>query len=109
VFALPGNPVSAYTCLHRFVLPALAHASGAAPAPLRPVALATAVTFRPKLAWLVPVTLASGPAAELRATPRPGNTSGDFASLAGTDGFIELPAEITEFPAGTLAPFRPWA
>ena len=24
----PGNPVSAYTCLHRYVLPALAHASG---------------------------------------------------------------------------------
>ena len=28
VFALPGNPVSAYTCLHRYVLPALAQASG---------------------------------------------------------------------------------
>ena len=35
VFALPGNPVSAYTCLHRYVLPALDHASGMTPrAPL---------------------------------------------------------------------------
>ena len=25
-----------------------------------------------------------------------------------TDGFVELPAEQTDFPAGTLAPFWPW-
>ena len=31
VFALPGNPVSAFTCLHRYGLPALAVASGVAP------------------------------------------------------------------------------
>lgn len=108
VFALPGNPVSAYTCLHRYVLPALAHASGQAAAPLRLAALAAPFTFRPRLACLLPVTLASGPHGELLATPAPGNTSGDFAGLVGTDGFVELPAEQTEFPAGTLAPFRPW-
>lgn len=108
VFALPGNPVSSYTCLHRYVLPALAHASGLTPAPRRTVALAAAVTFPPKLAYLLPVRLSSGPGAELLATPDPGNTSGDFAGLVGTDGFVELPADRTEFPAGTLAPFYPW-
>jgi molybdopterin molybdotransferase len=108
VFALPGNPVSSYTCLHRYVLPALAHASGLAPTTLRTVALATPVTFKPKLAYLLPVKLSSGPRAELLATPDPSNTSGDFAGLVGTDGFVELPAEPTEFPAGTLAPFHPW-
>lgn len=108
VFALPGNPVSSYTCLHRYVLPALAHASGLTPAPRRTVALAAAVTFQPKLAYLLPVRLSSGPGAELLATPDPGNTSGDFAGLVGTDGFVELPADRTEFPAGTLAPFYPW-
>jgi molybdopterin molybdotransferase len=108
VFALPGNPVSAYTCLHRYVLPALAHASGAAVAPLPSVALAMPVTFRPPLAYLLPVKLSSGSRAELLATPEAANTSGDFAGLIGTDGFIELPAEQSEFPAGTLAPFRAW-
>lgn len=108
VFALPGNPVSAYTCLHRYVLPALAHASGEAPVPLRTTALSSAVTFKPPLAYMLPVKLSSGPNAELLAIPDPSNTSGDFAGLVGTDGFIELPAERTEFPAGTLAPFRPW-
>jgi molybdopterin molybdotransferase len=108
VFALPGNPVSTYTCLHRYVLPALAHASGLTPTPLRTATLATPVTVKPKLAYLLPVKLSSGPRAELLATPDPSNTSGDFAGLVGTDGFVELPAEPTEFPAGTLAPFYPW-
>ncbi|MSU22206.1 MAG: molybdopterin molybdenumtransferase MoeA [Opitutus sp.] len=108
VFALPGNPVSAYTCLHRYVLPALAHASGLSPVAPRPVALAVPVTFKPKLAYLVPVKLTSGPRAELLALPDPTNTSGDFTGLVGTDGFVELPAEQVEFPAGTLAAFWPW-
>jgi len=108
VFALPGNPVSAYTCLHRYVLPALTHASGCVPATPRTVALATPVNFPPKLACLLPVKISSGPTAELLAAPLPVNTSGDFAGLVSTDGFIELPAEQVEFPAGTLAPFYPW-
>jgi molybdopterin molybdotransferase len=44
----------------------------------------------------------------LLATPDPSNTSGDFAGLIGTDGFVELPAGPTEFRAGTLAVFRGW-
>jgi molybdopterin molybdotransferase len=108
VFALPGNPVASYTCLHRYVLPALAHASGLRPAVPPTVALAAPVRFGPQLAWFLPVKLASGFHAELLATPDPTNTSGDFAGLVGTDGFVELPAEPIEFPAGTLAPFRPW-
>jgi molybdopterin molybdotransferase len=108
VFALPGNPVSAYTCLHRYVLPALEHASGAVPrAPLM-VALAEPVVFRPKLAYLLPVRLSSGPRAELLATPCAVNSSGDFAGLVETDGFVELPAGQDEFPAGTVAQYRSW-
>jgi molybdopterin molybdotransferase len=108
VFALPGNPVSAYMCLHRYVLPALAHASGIPPSPPRMAALGSTVQFKPKVAYLLPVKLSSGPRAELLALPDPSNTSGDFAGLLGTDGFVELPGQPSEFPAGTLAPFRPW-
>lgn len=108
VFALPGNPVSAYTCLHRYVLPALAQASGIEPRPLRRVALAEPVVFKPKLACLLPVKLSSGPNAELLAHPEATNTSGDFGGLVGTDGLVELPAGQTEFPQGYLADFRPW-
>jgi molybdopterin molybdotransferase len=108
VFALPGNPVAAYTCLHRYVLPALAQASGMTPAPARTAALATAVKFEPKLAGLLPVKIHSGPQAETLATPELVNTSGDFAGLVGTDGFVELPAERNEFPAGEVVRFWPW-
>ena len=108
VFALPGNPVSAYTCLHRYVLPALAQASGIPPRPPRKAVLAAPVTFKPPLAYFLPVRIASGDQAELLATPDPANTSGDFSGLVGTDGFVELPADRVEFPAGTLAVFWPW-
>jgi molybdopterin molybdotransferase len=108
IFALPGNPVASYTCLHRYVLPALARASGAAPTPVRQVALARPVTFKPKLAYLPPVRLESGPRGELLANADHSNTSGDFGGLIGTDGFVELPAEQAEFPAGILAPFWAW-
>jgi len=36
------------------------------------------------------------------------NTSGDFASLTGTDGYIELPLEETTFAAGTAAQLHRW-
>ena len=108
VFALPGNPVSAYTCLHRYVLPALQRASGLTPPPPRRAVLAAPVTFKPKLAYFLPVRVASGGRGELLATPDPSNTSGDFAGLVGTDGFVELPADPAEFPAGAVAPFYPW-
>jgi molybdopterin molybdotransferase len=108
VFALPGNPVSAYTCLHRYVLPALDRASGLEPAPLRWVALGAPYVFKPRLACLLPVRLASGPQAQVVAMPADVGTSGDFAGLVRTDGFVELPADRDEFPAGTLAPFRRW-
>ena len=108
VFALPGNPVSAFTCLHRYVLPALEQASGFVSVPRRRVALASAVTFKPAMTYFLPVKIASGSAAQLVATPVPGNTSGDFGGLVGTDGFVELPPEPTTFPAGTVATFWPW-
>jgi molybdopterin molybdotransferase len=108
IFALPGNPVSAYTCLHRYVLPAIAHASGLPPVAPRRASLATAITFRAPLAYLLPVKLSSGPKAELLAIPDPGNTSGDFSGLIDTDGFIELPPGPAEFAVGTLAPFHAW-
>ena len=108
VFALPGNPVSAYTCLHRYVIPAIDHAGGMRPKPRLSVALAESVTFKPALAYLMPVRLSSGPAAELLATPAAVGGSGDFAGLLGTDGFVELPASQDEFPAGYVASYWPW-
>lgn len=109
VFALPGNPVSTLVCLVRYVLPALDEAEGVLPAPEPlPVALADTVRFEPDLAWFLPVHLRPREDGGMEAVPRPTHTSGDFVSLVGTDGFVELPRGRTIFPAGHVAPFYPW-
>jgi len=109
VFALPGNPVSCFVCLHRYVLPVFAHASGLAAAPETWVSLASPVEGLAKMTRFLPVRLQTHPDGRLTAAPEASNTSGDFAGLIGTDGFVELPPQATRFPAGHVARFFPWA
>jgi hypothetical protein len=40
--------------------------------------------------------------------PRPTNTSGDFLSLVGTDGFIELPPGPKTYPKEFVANLYRW-
>jgi molybdopterin molybdotransferase len=108
VFALPGNPASAYICLHRYVLPALTKMEGSTPAAPRFAALTDAVRMPPNLAGFLPVRITSGSRGEQLAQPTPLNTSGDFAGLTATDGFVELPAGRDEIAAGTAVEFWPW-
>ena len=108
VFALPGNPVSCFVCLHRFVLPALRRMSGAIPQPAKHAALDREVSFSPPLTWFLPVAEMGADDGTVRVEPRPFNTSGDFASLVGTDGFIELDSAQGIFPIGTVAPYWGW-
>lgn len=108
VFALPGNPVSTYTCFCRYVLPALARMSGANASPVEHAVLDETVTFKPNLAYLLPVAVYSSSDGLRRAKPQATNTSGDLAGLLGTTGFLELPAGGETFAAGTVAPYWAW-
>ena len=81
VFALPGNPVSAYTCLHRYVLPALEQASGLNRAAPRMAALAAPVSFKPKLACLLPVKLLERSSGGTAGESGPGQHLGRFRRL----------------------------
>jgi len=108
VFALPGNPVACYTCLHRYVLPALARASGRTVGEPRWVSLAQASPALAKLTSFLPVRLRSTPDGRQLAEPDPFNTSGDFAGLVETDGFVELPPRPDAYPAGTPVEFTAW-
>ncbi len=108
VFALPGNPVSAYTCLHRYVFPALERLAGRTPAAPDYVTVSAPVRVASPLAFLLPVTLTSSPDGHRTAAPISFNTSGDFAGLIGTDGFVELPPGPADFPANTVAKFWRW-
>jgi molybdopterin molybdotransferase len=108
VFALPGNPVSTLVCFTRYVLPAVARALGAAPVPAPRVLLAEAIEFAAPLSYFLPVRVAQDDNGAMWATPQPTNTSGDFAALTGTDGFIELPPEPKRFEEGYPAPLFRW-
>jgi molybdopterin molybdotransferase len=108
IFALPGNPVSTLVCATRYILPALRHAAGLSFAPPELAELAAPVEASPTLTLFIPVTVTSSERATLLATPHPTNTSGDFGTLAGTDGFVELPARRGPHAAGTVARLFRW-
>jgi molybdopterin molybdotransferase len=108
VFALPGNPVSSLVCCRQYVLPALLQASGRELPRVETAVLGEDVTFKPKLTCFLPVRLESADDGRTLATPVPTNTSGDFASLSGTDGYVELALGLNEFPAGTAVPLHRW-
>ena len=108
VFALPGNPVSTLVCARQYVIPALRHMSGVSAAPPQFASLTTEVTFKPELTNFLAVKLISNAAGQVLAMPVHTNTSGDFASLSGTDGYVELALEQTNFKAGTIVPLHRW-
>ena len=108
VFALPGNPVSTLVCFRRYVLPALLAAAGLPPSPPDTAVLSRDYRFAPALTCFLPARVGTDEQGTLTADPAPTNTSGDFTSLAGTSGFVELDRDRDRFPAGTLVPFHRW-
>lgn len=108
VFALPGNPVSALVCCRQYVVEALNTAAGLRKKPPQFASLAQEYVFRPNLTCFLPVKLVSAVGGQTLAMPVQTNTSGDFASLSGTDGYVELAQETTTFAAGTGVVLRHW-
>lgn len=108
VFALPGNPVSVFVCLARYVLPSLYAAMGLTAQPAEKIALAAEVEVTPRLTFFTPVSLETDDWGRAWAVPHPTNTSGDFIALAGTDGFVELPPGPHTYPKGFVTRLHRW-
>ena len=108
VFALPGNPVSALVCCRQYVVNALNAAAGLREVPPEFASLAQEFVFKPQLSCFLPVKLLSGVGGQLLAMPVQTNTSGDFAALSGTAGYVELALEETTFAAGTGLRLHRW-
>lgn len=106
VFALPGNPVSTYMCFYRYVVPWMMKSLGIAQKNLSAL-LANDFSFAPKLTYFlqVEVKIENG---KLLAYPYAGGGSGDFVNLKDVTGFLELPAEQTQFKAGEIFPYYPF-
>jgi molybdopterin molybdotransferase len=108
VFALPGNPVSTLVCLTRYVVPALFASMGQARVPVEKIALSAPVTVKPSLAYFLPVKVEIDDWGRAWANPAPTNGSGDFTSLAGTDGFVELPPGPNTYAKGFVTRLYRW-
>jgi len=108
VFGLPGNPVSTFACTVRYVLPVLQHLGGCtAREHGLPVQLSAAAKAL-KVTRLLPVVLGVDTRGQLLASPRPPANSGDFLTLAGTTGMVELPPGEGAVAEGTVVPYWPW-
>ncbi len=94
VFALPGNPVSTQICAYRYVIPYLKKSSGLE-VKQEFVPMLDKVNIQSDLTQFLPV-------AKGRLVPTGG--SGDFASLAEADGFIEYESH----KAQNLWPYFSW-
>ncbi len=106
VFALPGNPVSAFVGTLRFFLPWLRHSLGLPALPRTWAALARPFEFKPNLTFFLQVRLECAETGQWLAHPVAGKGSGDLANLADADAFLELPAGRDHYEAGGA--FRVW-
>ncbi len=106
VYALPGNPVSTLACMARYVLPGVKASLGMTHEPYI-VELGENVTPLPSLTTLLPVRLSHTTATSI-AHPRATQGSGDFTSLIGSVGCVELPPGAAQLTAGTAVNFYRW-
>lgn len=98
VLGLPGNPVSSLICLHRYLLSRKDVY----------VQLGEDITFKPELTQFTPAKLEFSCNGTLIAHPLKIKNSGEFSALAGSDGFIELPAQQIHFQKGETFLYHPW-
>ncbi len=104
VFALPGNPVSTFMCLHRYVQPWLRASLGLAPFQNSYAVLSEDFFFQPPLTYFLQVRLHSTKQGKLMAVPVAGKGSGDLANLTEADAFMELSNDKTNFRSGEVFP-----
>jgi len=109
VFGLPGNPVSTLVCLTRYVLPALSGSLGQSPELPQRMALGAPFTVKAPLTYFIPVRLQQDDWGRDWAMPAPTNGSGDFTSLAGTAGFVELPPGPNTYAKGFVTRLHRWS
>lgn len=108
VFALPGNPVSTQIGLARYVFPYLNKAVGSKADLQEFAVLNKDVRIATAFTNFLPVKIEPDQGGRLLAMPIIPNSSGDFASLAESDGFLELPPDTHHFSCGFTASFYRW-
>jgi molybdopterin molybdotransferase len=107
IYALPGNPVSTLLCLLRYVIPHLRTGAGMTTIQKYAV-LEKEMSFKKPITFFQPGFIGQNKSAQLTAMPVESNGSGDYASLQGTDGFLEFNEYQSLYPIGSIVPFYSW-
>lgn len=102
VFALPGNPVSVLATFTRFIIPILMKIQGLTSYSAMRIFVEN-VSPLPKFTWLLPVK----PDGNGNLLPRPPRNSGDYVSIAGAVGIVEVPPQ-PDFTSAQTLPFYPF-
>ena len=94
--------------MYRYVFPFLSRAAGLKTAAEKYAVLGEDVDISTALTYFLPVRLISSRDGRMTALPVFLSGSGDYASLARSDGFIELPEGAGRFPKAGVHRFYPW-
>jgi len=108
VFALPGNPVSTTACTVRYLVPWIKTSMGLEDVP-QYVRLSEDVDFKPDLTLFQQCMMVSQPDGSFTAKPIFGHGSGDLASLADANGFVEFPKGRNTYHAGEAYRWYSWS
>jgi len=108
---LPGNPVASFVTFVHVVRPTVLALSGAALAPLLPMPVRAAFSYRKKSGRreYVRVTLRRSDNGALEAAKFPREGAGLLSSLVDTDGLVELGESVTKVEPGDRVGFLGYA
>ena len=108
---LPGNPVASFVTFVHVVRPTVLALSGALPAPLVPMPVRAAFTYKKKSGRreYVRVTLRHADDGALEAVKFPREGAGLLSSLVDTDGLVELDEAVTKVEPGDRVGFLGYA
>jgi len=105
IFGFPGNPVSTLVCAYKYFIPWLQSTLGISSVSTQAI-LQSDVTIKSNLTFFLPVVLQLKEGV-LLAHPAPNNGSGDFASLAVIDAWMEIPENSKEIKKGFIGHIIP--
>lgn len=100
VFALPGNPVSAFMCALRYLQPWVRKSLGLSAFDDNYARLTESVAFSKSQTYFLEVKTKMSKDSRQLAKPVYGKGSGDLANLTDADGFLELPPEEGSYQEG---------
>ena len=111
LIGLPGNPVASFVTFVHVVRPTVLALMGSAPAPLVPLPVSAAFSYKKKIGRreYVRVTLRKTEAGALEAVKFPREGAGLLSSLVETDGLVELGEDVIKVTPGDSVGFLGYA